>query len=359
MSESPAAAPHPEIWALARLVEAAGGEASDAFVLGVSGGAGFLGVAFRNSRAGFSTLHLSGWNPFQSNLLAGLERLGLPAVVRETSGRRRAARNLERALDDGSLAALWIDGATVGLAPPQLMGMSPTVVVAQATGNGVELAEGPSRTVVVEPGLLTEARLANRAHRTRVVTVGSGGDGDLASRYRRGLAAVAVGAIGGPPGASGPDGIRELAGTFTAAGPSGWPQTFPGAWELRRSLVGLHASIATEDGLLRRLQARFTAEAAEATGIPELTDLAEAYRALGAAWDELAAAALPADVVGLAELRDTPTPWDLPPRLADEPFPLGEMETTELLHGLGARLAALADREAETLERLRSVLSAK
>ena len=359
MSEGAAQAVHPEIWALSRLVEASGGDADDAFALGVCGGAGFIGVAFRNTRAGFSTLHVSGWNPFQSNLLAGIERLGLPAIVRETTGRRRAARNLERALEDGGPVVLWVDGATVGLAPTELTGMSPTVVVAEAVSGGVQVAEGPGRLAVVAADVLSQARLANRTHRNRVVTVTPGGAGDLAQLYRRGLAAVAVGAVGGPPGSSGPDGITALAGMLTTDGPGSWTDTFPGGWELRRSLVGLRSAIVREGALLRRPQAGFTAEAARATGLSELAEVAEAYGRLAADWEELADAALPPDVPGLAELRDVPTPWALPKDLAEEPFPLGAVETSQLLHGLAAKLTALSGKEHATLELLRRVLSAQ
>lgn len=356
MSERPSAAVHPEIWALSALAAAAGGEVTGEMALGICGGAGLIGLAFRDSRAGRSTLHLSGWNPFQSSLLGGIERLGLQVEVRETSGRRRAARNLDRALADADLAVLWLDGATAGLAPADLRGMSPTVVVARPVGDEVEVAEGPGRAAIINREQLTEARLVNRTHRTRVVTVVSGARGDLAQLYRRGLAATAVGPTGGPPHGSGPSAAAELAVRLTDDGDDGWHATFPGAWELTRSLVALRSAIVREGGLLRRSQAAFTADAARATGLGALVSIATDYSELAAAWDAVADAALPADVPALAALRPLTSEWDLDPGAVGDDFALNAGDAEALLHDLAAQLRTIGRREDATLEQLRAVL---
>ena len=355
----PAAAAHPELWALTALLAEASPDAAGALgpagAFGVSGGAGLLTVAFRDTRAGRSTLHLTGWNPFQTSLLGGLERLGAPAVVRESGRRRRAAKHLDEALAGGTAVAVWADGATLGLAPAVLRGMSPTVVVARATGDrdAVEIADGTT-SLSVDRNLLDEARHASAAHRTRVVTVGPGALADAPLIARRGLATTAVGPLGGPPGASGAEGLRAFS---TVVGTDAeWVDVFPDDAAFLGALVALHAAASAEDGMLRRHQAAFVDLALDVGGLSDAAALPDEYRALAAEWDAVGAAALPADVPELAALRGLRSAHELLPGSADEPFPLPAGEAAELRAGLAARLAALADAEERTLEALRAVL---
>lgn len=348
--------PHPEIWALSELLRDLGLDHSEAFALGVSGGAGFLGVAFRYDRDDFSNLHISGWNPFQSGLLAGAGRLGLTGSLEETSSKRKAAKALHIALADGEAAALWVDGASLGLAPAALDGMSPTVVVARGLAEGgvrVASAEGPAQ--VVEPHVLLAARTRIRSHRHRLLTL-RGLIDDLPAAVRSGLADAAVGPVGGPKGNGGPEGVAELARRIDGEGRGSWRSVFAGDRHLLGALVNLHAAVTREGGLLRSGQAEFERYAAELLGMPELSEVAGAHDRLAAAWREIADAGLPADVPGLAAARGVSSALRLPPALAEAPFPLSATETDELLAGLAARVAALAADEADTLELLRSTL---
>lgn len=351
----PAAAVHPELWALTSLLDGAGAPADPAIAFGISGGAGLLTIAFRDTRASRSTLHLTGWNPFQTSLLGGLERLGAHAVVRESGRRRRAAKHLDEALSGGASVAVWLDGATVGLAPPALRGMSPTVVVARAAADGatVDITDGTT-ALTVDRLTLDEARHASPAHRTRVVTLGPGEPLEPALLVRRGLATTAVGPLGGPPGASGAEGLHAFADL--TASEDDWTDVFPGDAELVGALVALYAAVDREDGLLRRHQAAFVDYAFEVTGLENGAEIAESYRQLACEWDAVAAAALPADVPELAALRGVRSANELLPGSANEPFPLPAGETAELRAALAARLSALADAEERTLESLRTVL---
>lgn len=355
-----APAVHPELWALVALLDGATDEPSAAIdpaaAFGVSGGAGLLTVAFRDTRAARSTLHLTGWNPFQTGLLGGLERLGAHAVVRESGRRRRATRNLDEALADGATAAVWVDGAALGLAPAALQGMSPTVVVARAhaDGDAVDVSDG-TMAVSVDRASLETARHANAAHRTRVVTLGPGALADTAQITRRGLATTAVGPLGGPPGASGAEGLRAFADVV--ATDDAWVDVFPDDAAFIGALVALHAAATGEDGLLRRHQAAFVELALDVDGIgPAGADLPDRYRSLADEWDAVAAAALPADVPELAALRQVRSAHELLPGAAETPFPLPAGEASELRAALAARLTALAEAEDGVLESLRAAL---
>src|SRR5687768_10935253 len=101
--------PHPEIWACGRLLESIGRDGAAPAALGVAGGAGFRGLGFRYAHGDVSTLHVSGWNPFQSDLPGAATRLGVIGTLDETSRRRRAAKSLDAALASGSPFALWLD----------------------------------------------------------------------------------------------------------------------------------------------------------------------------------------------------------------------------------------------------------
>lgn len=338
MSDASDASVHPEIWALTALLEAAGLDASAggpgtaaAVALGVSGGAGLLTIAFYDRRADRSTLHLTGWNPFQTSLLGGLERLGVPAVVRETSRRRRAARYLDEALAGGTPAAVWVDGATLGFAPEALRGMSPTVVVARAAADAQgEIAVSDGRTErTVARAHLDEAREANPAHRARVVTLGTGTLDPVDVMARRGLATTAVGPLGGPGGAHGAKGLRAFAELL--ATPAERAEVFPGDAGAATALAGLHRAVTGEHGLLRRHQAAFVEHAAAVGAIDAADGVVLGYRALADDWDALAAGAQPAEAEAAGE--------------ADARFA-----------ALAARLSALADAEDEALEVLRAVL---
>ena len=354
------AAVHPEIWALTELAAGAGVPLDAAAALGGSGGAGLIAVGFRDTRAELSTLHLSGWNPFQTSLLGGIERLGLHAVVGESSRRRRALKHLDRALDGGGPVAVWVDGATLGLGPEALAGASPTVVVARSRADGrIDVSDRPGDPLTVDRDQLDVARAANPAHRARVATIVPGKTADPAVAQRRGLAATAVGPLGGPPGVSGPDALHLLADLLAdgSTEPGSFGSEFPDDAAVRTALIALHLAGSREGGLLREHQAAFTAQAADGLDLPALRAQADAYRELAAGWRAVGEAALPADVPALAALRGAPSAWELPPGTSEEPFPLSATELRELLDSLAARLSALADREHDVLEALRATLS--
>ncbi|MBJ7473085.1 MAG: DUF4872 domain-containing protein [Solirubrobacteraceae bacterium] len=358
MSDARREALHPEIAALSHLLKPIWGDTSDAFALGVSGGAGFLGVAFRYERDDFSNLHLTGWNPFQTGLVAAAERLGLVRELHETGSRRKAVKVLATEFAEGRAVALWVDGATLGLAPASLAGMAPTVVVATpaAGSDGIEVSDGRSSgPVVVDLLALTDARSRIRSHRHRLLSL-AGTIDDLPGAVRGGLASTAVGAVGGPKGNSGPEGLAAFAERIDGTGRGSWREVFPTDRHLLGALVSLRAAVVGEDGLLRRAQAAFERHAADVLDLSALGTIADEHDALADGWSALAEAALPADVPGFAVAREFTSAFELPASVAGTALPLTEDELDALLADLAARATSLAEAEDRTLEALRATL---
>ena len=67
---------HRETSALRFALADAGVEISEPLALIVAGGAGAGCMSFRYEAEDFTHFHLTGWNPFQSDIRAAVERLG-------------------------------------------------------------------------------------------------------------------------------------------------------------------------------------------------------------------------------------------------------------------------------------------
>jgi Domain of unknown function (DUF4872) len=132
-------------------------------------------------------------------------------------------------------------------------------------------------------------------------------------------------------------------------------------------------------GLMRPMHAEFLREAAVLLGERRLDGLARRYDALGEAWRDLAAAALPGGVPLLAatralldrrdaafaaegadasdELRGIWARLDVLADQADDGFPLEGAAVDELLRGLQARLVAIYQDEVAARDELRAILA--
>jgi hypothetical protein len=356
MLDAVADAPHPEIWAFSQLLDSIGFERDAGMALGLAGGAGFIGMGFRYDHIDVSTLHVSGWNPFQSDLPSAAKRLGVIGTLDETSRRRRAAKSLASALENGMPFALWLDTATIGLGPASMRGASPGVVVATAIpGGGVRLGDGRA-TVECTTDEVAAARAIHGAQHYRLLALRPAKDEDLAGAIRGGLARLAVGPMGGEPSDLGPEGVKQLAESIGGTEDGSWRSVFEGDRHLLGALISFHGAITREQGLLRGPQAAFERRAAEVLGRPALAERAEAHAELAAGWLAAAELALPADVPGLALARELASTDDLPETLQDSPMPLTASEQDELLAGLASAVSALAVAEAEALETMRDLL---
>ena len=380
---------HPECASLRILLANAGVTAphtgeppSEDLVFGIAGGVGTGVMAMRYDAEDFSSFWLTGWNPFQSSITGACERLGLTPAVTETTGARTAAAQLAELLDLGVPAIAWVDAGELGyLGTPELSGMSyHTVVVYRAGEDGGLLGDRAPAPIEIPAERLAAARARIRKQRNRLLSLGPDEVApDLAAAARRGLAACAAGPTGGPRGSMSVEALPRLAARITGTGKDGWARMFPPGRHLHGALRGLADYTEHQGsggGLMRPAFARFLREAAVLTGTPSLEGLAGRYDDLGREWSELAAAALPADVPGLAATRALLDERDerfrrdgaaAAGRLAEigqevaelerRPFPLGEGDTNELLAGLARRVGELAAGEAAALDDLRAVVA--
>ncbi len=99
---------HPDTSALRFALADRGLELSEALTLIIAGGAGAAAMAFRYEAEDVSHFHLSGWNPFQSDVRDAVTRLGFAADIHETSGAKAADRALRERLQDGVQLA-WVE----------------------------------------------------------------------------------------------------------------------------------------------------------------------------------------------------------------------------------------------------------
>jgi hypothetical protein len=380
---------HPECASLRVLLANAGviaphtGEPpSEDLVFGIAGGVGTGVMAMRYDAEDFSSFWLTGWNPFQSSIAGACERLGLTPAVTETTGARTAAAQLAELLDLGVPAMAWVDAGELGyLGIPELSGMSyHTVVVYRAGTDGCLVGDRAPAPIEIPAERLAAARARIRKQRNRLLSLGPDEvSPDLAAAARRGLAACAAGPTGGPRGSMSVQALPRLAARMTGTGKDGWTTMFPPGRHLHgalRAVVDDTEHQGSGGGLMRPAFARFLREAALLTGTAALDGLAGRYEELGRQWSELAAAALPADVPGLAATRALLAERDelfrrdgaaAAGRLAEigqelaglerRPFPLGEGDTRALLAGLAHRVGELADGEAAALGELRDVVA--
>ena len=157
-----------------------------------------------------------------------------------------------------------------------------------------------------------------------------------------------------------------------------WSQVFADGTGLFGALLsiveGVDGGIGPHGGHLRELQGVFLDEAAAILDRPALTDAAAAWRAAGDLWEDLADAAVPADLEGAAEAveadealhdavmagepgraaaRDAAAvTWAIRDRYAQS-FPLPEDRIRELFADLGQRLATIHAAETEAVEATR------
>jgi Domain of unknown function (DUF4872)/Butirosin biosynthesis protein H, N-terminal len=387
---------HPECAALRVLLANSGvvtphtGEPpSEALVFGLAGGAGAGAMAFRYEREDVSSFYVTGWNPFQSSAKAACERLGMRPSVSETSGARAAAAQLGGLLAEGVPAMAWVDLAELGYAAlPALYsgGSYHTVVVYRydPQGGTALLGDRARRPIEVPVERLAAARARIRKQRNRLLSLGSAEPAaDFPGAVTAGLRAAADGPASPPTSAMTLEGVRAWAERVHGTGAKdGWPRMFPPGrhlWGALRAVYEFVEHWGAGGGLMRPMHAEFLREAAVLLGERRLDGLARRYDALGEAWRDLAAAALPGGVPLLAEtralldrrdaafaaegadatdeLRGIWARLDVLAEQADAGFPLDAAAVDELLRGLRARLVAIYQDEVAARDELRAILA--
>lgn len=311
------------------------------------------------------------------------DHLGVHVETAETGSDKRAAANLERALEGDRFALAWVDmaglphhhlGDSMGGALPHV------VLVSAVDADSVTFFDRSSEPFTTDRGTFEAARQRLRKAKNRVLWVSDGGSVDpatLEAGIERGLSRCRASLDGtsGAPGYAANMGIRALekwAALIDANTKKGWPRVFPRgpalASGLRQGYFWIEAA-GTGGGAFRRMFAEFLDRATQVLKRPQLADAAERYRRLADRWTELAHRMLPSSgklgqmreiLDGIeAALIDGPVATDAIPdaraRLEaltrDEDFDLGAVEVTELYADLKRRLQEIArlEREARAL----------
>lgn len=366
VSDDPAARWHlpgsiPAAAALRVLLTAAGaGEPKsrralpESLVFGIAGGIGIGVCQFLYEKEDFASFYVAGrhhWHDDAGYLSAAAERFGLKATIRESGGVKAAEKHLREALAEGRPCVAFVDMAHLPhrAMPPRFSGGGYHVVTVYDIDDAAKAArigDLTDRPLTISLDDLSAARGRIRKFKNRILSLSqSKAAPDLASAALAGLRACHAGLIGKPmkgfPTTFSLEGVRlwgeRLHGSKDK---EGWERVFARGHRLWAGLTGIHDYVehyGTGGGLCRPMFAEFLERAAALVGKPKLRSPAGRYAELGAAWSELASAALPVDVPMFREYRDLVT-------RRGELLAAGDEGSVESLRDVWSQMDALAQR---------------
>jgi hypothetical protein len=364
----------------------------EAMLLGLGGGIGAAYYVFEYA-GHLPTLYVETRVAPQYPYTAGFfERiaggLGIEVEIAESGGAKKAAANLEAALERGRSALAWVDLCAL---PHHYMGDSAggalphVVLVAGIDGDTAEIYDRSSEPLAIDRADLESARQRLRKAKNRVLSIapGSVSRSALSAAITAGLRRCVAG-LDGETDAPGHAANMGLAGLDKwaeliddARSKKGWPRAFARgpalAMGLRQAYYWIEAA-GTGGGGFRSMFADFLEQAARALDRGALDAIAGRYRELAVAWTALVDRMLPAsgrfgeirarlDAIEAA-LIDGPDATgaigaareELEALTEAEGFPLDEAETADLYADLGARLRRIAAAEREARDALAAAL---
>ncbi len=367
-----------------------GARLSEALIHGIGGGvgAGYILWQFESHRGGGTVLTIAFTNQWQypANWFGKtLERLGVPVVVHETGGAKGARETLDGLLEAGEPAIAFVEQRALGSwgLPDDLSGHSgyPVVVTGRTADGGYLVDDRGTAPLVVSEAAMAAARARIGSFKHRLLHLQPAGPltaDRLRAAIEEGLADQ-VAHLSTGSDSFGLPAWRKWSRMMTdTRNAKGWPQVFADGTGLFGALLsiveGVDGGIGPHGGHLRELQGAFLDEAAAILDRPALTEAAAAWRAAGDLWEDLADAAVPADLEGAAEaveadeaLHDAvmagepgraaareaaAVMWAIRDRYARS-FPLPEDRIRELFADLGRRLAMIHAAETEAVEATR------
>ena len=316
---------HPETAALARVLAergvrspATGEPLSEAMVLGIGGGLGAGYILWQFTARPDAILTIGFRNRWQYPGIPGwygtvLDRLGVAADLHETAGPGSARTALDRALDEGRSAIAWVELQAIGTwgLPEALSGYAGyPVVIEGRSDEGAYLVHDRGREpLLVDGPTMARARARGGSYNHRLIvprpTPGPL-DGD---RFRAAIRAGLADQV---------EHLRSTSDSFSlpawrkwsrmmtdARHPKGWPTVFAGGDGLLGALLSVVESVdgtvGAFGGHLRERYAAFLDEAAVVLALPGLDAAAEGWREAADRWEDLADAAVPADLDGATE----------------------------------------------------------
>ena len=384
---------HPETATLANILANRGvvsgltGEPlTEAAILGIGGGLGAGYILWEFKSHGGPTLTLGFRNQWQypsAWTTKTLDRLGIEPDLHETGGAKGAREALDARLDRGEPVIAWVDPQSIGTwgQPEALSGYSGLVVVVfgrDADGSYLvdDRGTAPFR---ITPDVMAAARGRIGSFKHRIVGLRTTPGPIPAERLRAAMRAGLedqVDHLRSPSDSFSLPAWRKWGRLMTdGRNAKAWPLVFADGYGLFGSLLALLENVDGQvgpwGGHLRELYAASLDEAAVALDDVALGDAARAWRRVADRWEELADAAVPADLDGAADaveavetlheavmtgepgrgrvLAAAETAWGIRGRYEDA-FPLPPDRLAAILEDLGDRISEIYAAEVDALE---------
>ena len=386
---------HPESATLANVLAnqgvlsgVTGDPLTEAAILGIGGGLGAGYILWEFKSHGGPTLTLGFRNQWQYPWIPGwtgktLERLGVEPDVHETGGAKGAREALDARLDAGMPVIAAVDLESIGIwgRPAGESGyFGLVVVVFGRNGDGSYLVDDRGRKPFrVSAAVMADARGRIGSYKHRIVALRTTPGPIPADRIRAAMRAGLEDQVEHLRSSSDSFSLpawRKWARLMTdRRNAKAWPRVFADGIGLFGTLSAIHEQVDGQvgpwGGHLREPYAAFLDEAAVALDNAALRDAAQAWRGVTDGWEELADAAVPADLDGAADaveaveaLHDAvmagesgrsrvtaaaETARTIRDRYA-EAFPLPPDRIEAILEDLGGRLGAIHEAEGDALD---------
>lgn len=364
---------------------------TEEMLFGIAGGIGAGAFSFLYEKENFACFFIAGrhmWMDDEVYLKEACQRLGVEAVVKESTAAKAAEKQLRETLDEFGACIAWVDAATLPhrAMPAMWSGGGYHLVTAYRIDDEsgtVLIGDLTDEPIAISMKGLTAARMRIKKQKNRLLAVrGEKGDRDLGKLVRSGIEACIRGLTRQRMKNFTIDALQEWADRLHGSkDKQSWERVFTPGKRLWQGLTSIYDYIehyGTGGGLCRPMFADSLNEAADALNDPRLSEAASRYEELGRAWSELAKAALHPGVplfrkarelfAEKAELLAAGAPadevrgvWTQIGKLADqaaECFPLSDKQVVNLRIELQQKVRALYEGERAALETLRRLVVA-
>ena len=297
--------------AAAGVVDPRTGEPLDeAMILGVGGGLG-AGYILWEFEAYASALIVLGfrnrWNYDADYIKNACERLQIAVDMRETSGVKKAAANLDEALERSGTALLWADKAHLPWhnLPESMKGHISHVIRVEAAGAEYLVDDLRRQPFTISRADLAAARKPIPSHKQRSLALEAASEIDLADAAAAGIADHIAHLSRSSQSFSLPVYTKWAKLMTNATNKKSWRVVFAKRAGLYTTLRTIYEWIRlddTEGAGLRELYAEFLGQAHAMLPV-DLGAAIEAYRDCAAAWRDFADCALDENVPAFAETK--------------------------------------------------------
>ena len=290
---------------------------SEAFLMGVSGGAvmGYFSFAYEGYDPHARILTRNTFDPFDRML----ERLGVVQNLVHTNKPERAQKLLLDALEGGEAPIVWADLFSLPYNAIPFdeanWGVFPLIVYGYEADGAVAIADRSTVGLKVEAAQFDSARSRVKKYKHRLLTLDPPNEDKLSTAVSAGIWDCIKLYLEAPPKGSknnfGLAAYQNLAKLLTKPKQKrSWEKEFPVGRKQYAAMTSFyHDVVLFGKGMNGRadrdLYADFLDEAATLLEKPELTAVAEQFRASAEAWDKLATIVLPDDVPVFKETRET------------------------------------------------------